>query len=1061
MSFLEEVRAKRQKLAAVLVDEDYSGIREIVEDLYPDRAHFLFELLQNAEDAGATEAVFHLHADLLAFEHDGHSFNEANVWAITNIGKGTKKFQEDQIGCFGVGFKAVFAYSETPHIWSPTYSFKITDFVLPTEIKKKDDLGKRTRFEFPFNNPKKQVADAFEEVVEGLNNLAETSLLFLSHLEQIKWQIDQNAYGTIRRLAHSEHHFEVQKQSNGRTTGSCHFLKFDRPVARLEKQRVAVAYALDFLPSFQTFDAKKPLAEQMKIIPATAGRVAVFFPAEKETSGLHFHLHAPFVPELSRASIKQTPANLPLLDQLADLAASSLHTIRDLGLLTPDFLRTLPNPQDSIPERYQGIRSVIVVAMNSQPLTPTYEKSHAPAKHLLQANAALKSLLNEADLEFLVDHEGEPPQWAISASQKSSNLDRFLESLAIQKWGIDDFVQLLRNKTARTPESGSCSRINSKQVGRWLSKKSVEWHQEFYALLQSEYLSERKWINARLDSIEIILLTDGSYGVGTESYFVGDVVEHDEVLRRVDPRVYTTGKNKAQKENAKGFLEKIGVREVGEAELVEAILERRYRSKAAIPDERTYGRDLKRFIDLVEEEPEAANLFAESFIFKCSDNIWRRAGQVYLDQPISNTGLSAYYLSLGSKADRVGLNDCYQSCGVSAHRLTKFALTIGVAGSLVVQTTTCQSNPDQRLLRWERRLNNNRYRVDIDYYIPAMDSLLETRNVALSQLVWTTLCNQKDDSWATAQYRGSSNEALRSAPSQLVCVLRARAWVPQTGGKFVRPSEANRDFLPAGFTFDPGWTWLQTVQFGQNLAKKSPDEIQRQTLAKQLGFDDEDALDRAKRFTALPADEQHRFLADRERKTPVELPDQEPANPSRRADRMAAQAADAPERLVEDRMRSVSVGLDAVKEEAGQYLRQQYTSLDGQMICQVCKSRLPFKLDNGSDYFERVEFLRGLKRRHQQNYVALCPNHAAMFQHANGSTDKLRDLLVELTGNEMKVMLAREETTIYFTMTHLADLRAIIGAAQSELKSTNNVPHAVTGHLGLAEPLKLNQAKQK
>ncbi len=51
-AFLEQLRAKRQKLADVLSDEEYSGIREIVEELYPDRAHFIYELLQNAEDTG-------------------------------------------------------------------------------------------------------------------------------------------------------------------------------------------------------------------------------------------------------------------------------------------------------------------------------------------------------------------------------------------------------------------------------------------------------------------------------------------------------------------------------------------------------------------------------------------------------------------------------------------------------------------------------------------------------------------------------------------------------------------------------------------------------------------------------------------------------------------------------------------------------------------------------------------------------------------------------------------------------------------------------------------------
>ena len=40
-----------------------TGIRRIVEDLYPDTAHFIYELLQNAEDTGASEAAFVLTAD--------------------------------------------------------------------------------------------------------------------------------------------------------------------------------------------------------------------------------------------------------------------------------------------------------------------------------------------------------------------------------------------------------------------------------------------------------------------------------------------------------------------------------------------------------------------------------------------------------------------------------------------------------------------------------------------------------------------------------------------------------------------------------------------------------------------------------------------------------------------------------------------------------------------------------------------------------------------------------------------------------------------------------------
>ena len=134
------------------------------------------------------------------------------------------------------------------------------------------------------------------------------------------------------------------------------------------------------------------------------GQVAVFFPAEKETSGLRFHLHAPFVPELSRASIKDTVANLPLYQQLAQLAAEALYKIRDFDLLTIDFLAALPNPQDVLGQYYQPIRDAIIYEMLHGKLTPTYSKGYAPAIRLLQAKAVLKELLSSEDIDLLVDN---------------------------------------------------------------------------------------------------------------------------------------------------------------------------------------------------------------------------------------------------------------------------------------------------------------------------------------------------------------------------------------------------------------------------------------------------------------------------------------------------------------------------------------------------------------------------------------------------------------------------------------------------------------------------------
>ncbi len=102
------------------------------------------------------------------------------------------------------------------------------------------------------------------------------------------------------------------------------------------------------------------------------------------------------------------------------------------------------------------------------------------------------------------------------------------------------------------------------------------------------------------------------------------------------------------------------------------------------------------------------------------------------------------------------------------------------------------------------------------------------------------------------------------------------------------------------------------------------------------------------------------------------------------------------------------------------------------MICQICKTQLPFRQDDGTDYFEAVEFLSELNKHHYQNYQALCPNYAAMFQYVNNSSDCLEDEFVNLPANELPVVLAQKDLTIYFTKTHRADLKQVVKVDRSQ-----------------------------
>ncbi len=119
--------------------------------------------------------------------------------------------------------------------------------------------------------------------------------------------------------------------------------------------------------------------------------------------------------------------------------------------------------------------------------------------------------------------------------------------------------------------------------------------------------------------------------------------------------------------------------------------------------------------------------------------------------------------------------------------------------------------------------------------------------------------------------------------------------------------------------------------------------------------------------------------------------------------------------------------LHSKRERTDPYLRNLYTNRDRETICQACQDRLPFKLADGSYYFEAVEFLPELEKHHYQNYLALCPNHAAMFRHANASKKQLKELFLSLDGNELGITLADHLVTVYFTNTHIADLNVVIG----------------------------------
>ncbi|MDG2497236.1 MAG: hypothetical protein P8M68_03530 [Aquiluna sp.] len=1035
--FLTKLSEQRRKFLEGLDANEGDINLDIFEDFYPDQAHFVFELLQNAEDAQATEVSFSLSSEGCGFEHNGaRVFTEPDVRSITGIHNSTKEKSADEIGKFGVGFKSVFVYTLTPEIRSGDFAFRISRLVMPERLD--FDVGDRavTRFWFPFNNPKKPKDVAFKEVGEGLHVLAETTLLFLSNIHAVNWKLDDEQQGSIMRIEHSDEHVEVLKESDGSTTVTSHFLRFSETVEGLSRQKVSIAFSLDPTKGKEPYRSDVPLAKQFKIVPVP-GQVAVFFPAEKETSGLRYHLHAPFVPELSRASIKDTPANAPLFEQLASLSVKALHGVKSLGFLTTDFLAVLPNRNDQLGDRYQVIREKITEAFNEQPLTPTFDKNHAPAKHLIQAKASLKELLSIEDIEFLIEYSDVAPNWAASRALQGTSVERFMSGLSIKDWDVDDFLEELAG-TLNTSYSWSPPET---EFLEWLSAKSPEWVQQLYALLASD--PDTKDELYQLTDAKIVKLRDGTYGVPNESYFPDEHGRYEKIVPCVDRAVLDGGTNPKRKKFAKLFLEEVGVTEIGERQLVEALLEKRYSSSDHSFNEKDYVAHLQRFIALVEKDPSSGSSISKYRIFPGDDNKWHTPREIYLDAPYLNTGLSEYYEIVRNPSKMVKLHPLHKKLPIEKKEIAKLAEKLGAQTILRIEQTSCRENPKWNYLLQVSGSRWSEYSIDQDYRVAELRKIAKTRSVLLSNLIWRTLTSELESPYSRylkAQYRINRSGGSRYAESQLIHDLKELEWVPQSG-KFVRPAAARAELLPAGFTFDPGWGWVTATEFGRDVelenekARAEAEAVvtkksKRTAAAAELGFDNPEDLELLNELSSLSAQERLEMLEEsRRRKRAVELPENEPSNTERRDAKMRERAVDAQGRETEKRSRSVSVGQGAVKEEAKQYLQHQYTGNDG-LFCQICEEPMPFALDDGSPYFEAVEFLSDseLKKRHPQNYLALCPNHAAMFRHANGSKGVIKDMLVDLTESRLEVVLAQADQTIYFTKTHIADLKSALQA---------------------------------
>lgn len=326
---------------------------------YSDSNHFVYELLQNAEDARATRVVIEYHEDKLIFYHNGKPFDEGDVKGVSSMLMGTKdKNDASTIGKFGMGFKSVFKYTYQPEVYSDEEAFRIENYLLPVEMpdawdyqteKQKlsyevSDGGRfipfassehLTKFIIPFAKKKDDgsiVSVSGNEVLAKLEGLTGEILLFLTHIKVLYW-VDKKT-GKYAKIMLSEAEND-DSLLTCRIEGSAYagkeeisrYLKykkvFDHP--DMSNAEVSVAYKVN------------NRANNINEMAHTD--IWVYFPTRDNTD-LPFLVHGSFETAVSREKL-MTPStfNDSLFDELGNLIVESLEDLKNRKMITQVFIR--------------------------------------------------------------------------------------------------------------------------------------------------------------------------------------------------------------------------------------------------------------------------------------------------------------------------------------------------------------------------------------------------------------------------------------------------------------------------------------------------------------------------------------------------------------------------------------------------------------------------------------------------------------------------------------------------------------------------------------------------
>ncbi len=214
LTYVRQLLLDEARKSPVLLS-DLAGLESYVAESYDARS--FVELLQNADDAGASRFTIRRFGDFFLVANDGHSFTEAEFESLCRSAA-SSKHRGSSIGYRGIGFKSVVGFAETVHVLSGELQATFCRERTAREIPQATRVP-LIRIPHPLESAdRSEFAEAAERMVdEGFTTIfvfagliatsieAEfaafdpTSLLFLRNVRKVELNVEVETIITIER----------------------------------------------------------------------------------------------------------------------------------------------------------------------------------------------------------------------------------------------------------------------------------------------------------------------------------------------------------------------------------------------------------------------------------------------------------------------------------------------------------------------------------------------------------------------------------------------------------------------------------------------------------------------------------------------------------------------------------------------------------------------------------------------------------------------------------------------------------------------------------------------